>query len=244
MPIPFALVPETVGPRRPSGPLRRRYASRMFPSSAIASCAALTIYALLWAVLPRELPPPIAYIDPHDQAIDMLDHSVIDPPRPSTPPPIVPRPRESVAPAEQPLDPARIVPVTEVVDVPPAAWIGADKEEVSGGKAGGASSATGDSRSALETTVVPYYEEAPVPILQPKPEYPSLAFEAGVEGTVVLRALVGQDGRVRSAEVIKSIPLLNVAAIEAVKQWTFRPARVSGRPVAVWVSVPVRFNLR
>ena len=80
------------------------------------------------------------------------------------------------------------------------------------------------------------------PIYTVKAPYPELARQAGVEGTVVVQALVGTDGRVRETRVVKSIPMLNGAAQEAVRQWRFRPAAEAGAPVATWVSIPMAFR--
>jgi protein TonB len=88
-----------------------------------------------------------------------------------------------------------------------------------------------------------YVEELPVPIRTPAPAYPELARQAGVEGTVQLRALIGLDGRVRDVIVDRSIALLDEAAVQAVRGWVFSPALANGRPVKVWVGVPVHFVL-
>ena len=75
------------------------------------------------------------------------------------------------------------------------------------------------------------------------PAYPDIAREAGVDGTVMVQALVGKDGRVKDTRVVKSIPMLDASALTAVKQWVFKPALSNNKPVAVWVAVPVRFTL-
>ena len=85
-------------------------------------------------------------------------------------------------------------------------------------------------------------DEAAEPIYTVRGAYPDIARQAGVEGTVVVQALVGTDGRVRDTRVVRSIPLLNGAALEAVRQWRFKPASTGGRPVAAWVSVPMSFR--
>ena len=89
-----------------------------------------------------------------------------------------------------------------------------------------------------------YVEEMPESIRKVRPEYPEPARKADVEGVVKVRALLGQDGRVKDIRIIKSIPPLDRAAATAVRQWTFKPARAHGKPVAVWVEVPVSFTLR
>jgi protein TonB len=89
-----------------------------------------------------------------------------------------------------------------------------------------------------------YVEELPEAVTKVPPVYPDLARDAGVDGTVLVQALVGKDGRVKDTKVVKSIPMLDASAIAAVKQWVFKPALSNNKPVAVWVAVPVRFTLR
>ncbi len=88
-----------------------------------------------------------------------------------------------------------------------------------------------------------YVEELPEAVSKPAPVYPDIAREAGVDGTVMIQALVGKDGRVKDIRVVKPIPMLNKAAEDAVRQWVFKPALSNNKPVAVWVAVPVRFTL-
>ena len=88
-----------------------------------------------------------------------------------------------------------------------------------------------------------YVEELPEAVTKIAPTYPDLAREAGVDGTVLVQALVGKDGRVKDTKVVKSIPMLDAYAVAAVKQWVFKPALSNNKPVAVWVAVPVRFTL-
>jgi TonB family protein len=76
------------------------------------------------------------------------------------------------------------------------------------------------------------------------PNYPARARDQGISGVVQAEALVEADGTVGHVRVRKSVPGLDGAALEAVKAWRFRPATCGGRPVPVWVTVPVRFSLR
>jgi protein TonB len=89
-----------------------------------------------------------------------------------------------------------------------------------------------------------YVEELPEAITKVAPDYPDIARQSGMEGTVMVKALVGKDGHIRDVVVVKSIPVLDDAAVKAVKQWVFKPALSNNKPVAVWVAVPVRFTLR
>ncbi len=88
-----------------------------------------------------------------------------------------------------------------------------------------------------------YVEELPEAITKVPPQYPDIAREASVDGIVMVQALVGKDGKVKDTRVVKSIPMLDAAAVTAVKQWVFKPALSNNKPVAVWVAVPVKFTL-
>ena len=80
-------------------------------------------------------------------------------------------------------------------------------------------------------------------VLQIKPQYPRLAMQARVQGTVVLQAVIGKDGTVHDLHVISGHPLLAPAAIEAVKQWRYRPYLLNNEPVEVDTQVNVNFTL-
>ena len=89
----------------------------------------------------------------------------------------------------------------------------------------------------------PRIESMPEAISKVPPAYPDIAREAGVAGIVMVRARVGTDGRVTETSVTSPNPMLDAAAVAAVKQWRFRPGRVAGRPANIWIQVPVRFSL-
>ncbi len=100
---------------------------------------------------------------------------------------------------------------------------------------------------STDTTVYEYHvvEVKPQVKKAVKPKYPELARKAGIEGKVFVLAVVGPDGKVRSATVIRSDnPIFNDAAIEAVMQFEFSPAYQQDRPVACKVMVPITFTLR
>ena len=89
-----------------------------------------------------------------------------------------------------------------------------------------------------------YVEELPECVTAAQPVYPADAMQAGVQGRVVVQVLVGKDGLVKDARIVSSIPMLDAAALTAVRNYRFTPARSKGQPVAVWVAVPVKFALR
>lgn len=88
-----------------------------------------------------------------------------------------------------------------------------------------------------------FVQNVPEAIHKVPPEYPDGARKLGVDGTVQVKALVAVDGRVEKVVIVHSIPELDAAATQAVRQWLFKPARAGGTPVAVWVAIPVRFSL-
>jgi TonB family protein len=111
----------------------------------------------------------------------------------------------------------------------------------SGGNGTGTGGGIGDG-SQLYTTV----DHPPVPVSRVLPEYPTVARSRGLEGEVVLRAIVDRRGAVEpDIVVVESVPLLDPAAIEALRQWRFEPGRdANNRPVRVVIEVPLRFQLR
>lgn len=76
------------------------------------------------------------------------------------------------------------------------------------------------------------------------PVYPDVAKQAGIEGSVRLKAYIGKDGTVESLKVVSGPPALVDAAAEAVRQWRYRPTLVDGKPVNVTTTVTVDFRLK
>jgi protein TonB len=76
-----------------------------------------------------------------------------------------------------------------------------------------------------------------------QPEYPSLARQARIQGQVSLRAIISHDGRIENLQVVNGHPLLVQAAIDAVRQWRYRPYMLNGEPVEVETQITVNFTL-
>lgn len=87
------------------------------------------------------------------------------------------------------------------------------------------------------------YDDPPSLVSQTRPKYPEDAFSKGIEGIVIVELLISEEGRVAHAEIRESIPPLDGAALESVRQWTFIPARKSGRPVPSMARAPVTFRI-
>ncbi len=98
-------------------------------------------------------------------------------------------------------------------------------------------------RPAVNSGMPSTYDDPPVPIVLPEPQYPPIAQDAGIEGKVVVEALISHEGAVQDVRVVSGNTILLDAAVKAVWGWRFRPARWQGQPVTVWVSIPFHFKL-
>jgi protein TonB len=171
-------------------------------------------------VAERPAPRPTAALTP-PHAPARVAH-----PRPAPPPSIAPPPPSSAAAA-----------------TPPTAGGTAEGTALGSttGVPGGAVGGLGDAPLSLRDVAAP-----PELVTRVVPEYPSQARARQIEGQVVLEVTLDRNGRVEDGvRVTRSVPALDAAAIAAVRQWRFRPARGrDGRPVRVLMEIPVRFVLR
>ena len=83
---------------------------------------------------------------------------------------------------------------------------------------------------------------APNKIKDVKPVYPAIAQAAHVTGVVMIEATIGPDGKVIDANVVRSIPMLDQAALDAVRQWEYVPTLLNGVPVPVLMTVTINFT--
>ena len=86
------------------------------------------------------------------------------------------------------------------------------------------------------------YDQPPQALRLTRPLYPRQAFEKHIEGTVLVEILIGIDGHVAQARVLRSVPELDSAALECVRSWQFKPALRQGKPVATIAQAPVTFR--
>jgi len=86
--------------------------------------------------------------------------------------------------------------------------------------------------------------KAPKKIRDVAPVYPAIAQAARVQGVVILEAVIDVDGRVTDLRVLRSVPLLDQAAIDAVRQWVFTPTLLNNEPVRIVMTVTVAFQLQ
>jgi len=94
--------------------------------------------------------------------------------------------------------------------------------------------------------IVPFFalSDKPEVIKQGKIEYPELARKAGIEGRVTVKVLINTKGDVEKVEVVKGHPMLNDAAVDAAKEWKFKPGKQRDRFVKVWMNIPIDFKLK
>jgi protein TonB len=107
---------------------------------------------------------------------------------------------------------------------------------VPGGVVGGVPGGTGNG-PVLD------YDSPPRLVRAARPVYPHEAFVKKIEGEVLLEILIDPLGRVARARVLRSVPLLDDAALQCVNQWAFQPAVKHGRPVLTVARAPVRFQI-
>jgi len=115
---------------------------------------------------------------------------------------------------------------------------------VSGGVEGGVEPLTAGQLSAKDVVRAEGDIKPPELIKKVEPVYPEAARQARVEGLAILEVQTDKTGRVASVRVLKSVPMLDQAAIEAVKQWVYKPLIIDGQPKGVIFTVTVSFRLK
>jgi len=108
-------------------------------------------------------------------------------------------------------------------------------------------SLAGAGRAATQDTpVVAGSDGVPAPkkVRYVEPEYPPEAIEKGLRGIVILELVIDKTGKVASADVIRSVPPFDEAALAAVRQWEYEITKVDGKPVSVRLPVPITFSMK
>lgn len=226
----------------PATPIRRR--ASVLPVSIAAHVVAIAAFVIAPIFATAELPDPPRPLQ--YAAIEVI----LPPPPPVAPAP--PGPSPTSDPAKPPLDaPAALLPEPAVVVTGHGTG-----PIVDGGFEAGMRGIDGGlpSRGVEALPPLPAVPAGPVKVggqikaprrlVSVAPVYPPIAQQARVEGEVEIEAVIGEDGRVRDARVKRGKPLLNDAALAAVRQWTFTPTTLNGEAVAVIMTVTVVFTLR
>jgi protein TonB len=85
----------------------------------------------------------------------------------------------------------------------------------------------------------------PVQLSGRQPRYTELARRAGIQGAVILEAIIDKKGRVSNVRILKGLPMgLDAEAVAAVQDWTFEPAKMEGRPLSVYYTLTVNFTIQ
>lgn len=235
-------------------PFRDTHASATVISAATHVAV---IGSVLWVVM-------FSMSDTLPRVPDMMAF-VAEAPIPSPPPPPPPpavRPARAAQPSKpvSTTGPTFVAPAEVPVGIQPESGI--DPFDGEGGVVGGVEGGIpggvlGGVLGGMVTEVMP---PAPPPPVQPRrvggdlqapalirrvePEYPPVAVAAKVTGTVILEATVNEAGAVTDVKVLRSILLLDQAAIKAVKQWRYQPLELNGQPVPFILVVTLSFSLR
>jgi protein TonB len=218
--------------------------------SLIVHVALIAVMIIVPVLLDDFLPDP----DRTVRAFFVSPTGIAPPPPPPPPPaagarkvtraPAVPRPAEAprfVAPVEVPDE---IVPESGIDLGVEGGVPGGVEGGVAGGVVGGIVGGLPEEVKAEPKYVrVGGNIKAPKLVHEAKPEYPMLAQQARVQGFVILEARVGVDGRVQNVRVLRSIPLLDEAAVAAVQQWRYQPLLLNGTPMPFVLTVTVVFKI-
>jgi len=203
---------------------------------------AVVIVPLLQA---QELPEPAAAVKA------FFVEPAAAPPPPPPPPPPAPKVVQQHAP--QPVQEQKFVAPVEVPqEIKPSAGIDLGGEGAAGGVEGGvAGGVAGGIVGGLPAEPPPPVQavrvggqiKEPTKTKNVPPVYPDIAKQARVQGIVILECTISPQGKVTDVKVLRGIPLLDQAGIDAVKQWQYTPTLLNGVPVPVIMTVTVNFRL-
>jgi protein TonB len=215
------------------------------PLSIGLHVVALVAFVAVPLLTSQDLPEPTTAV----RAFFVEPAAVVPPPPPPPPPARRVAPRSAVRPPEPSSAFAAPVEVPEEIrpeqglDVGVAEGMpGGVEGGIAGGVVGGIVGGLAEA-APREPVRVGGVVKPPTKLKNVDPEYPELARQARARGVVIIEALIGPDGRVREAKVLRSVPLLDAAALTAVRQWVYSPTLVGGVPVPVLMTITVNFNL-
>lgn len=221
-----------------------------FTGSVPISIGVHFIVVMMFLIIPLtatlELPDPAAHLP---------DYMLVAPP---PPPPPAPRMARAVTTSPQPLEDQTMAPTEAPPSIAPETGrlgLVPDTGAIPsiGGDPGGIGVLPGGSTIVVQPPEPPrptaQVRVADLPVTPRKigdvrPVYPEIARAAHVQGTVIMEAVLDTTGRVTQLRVIQSAPMLDQAALDAVRQWRYTPSLYGGRPVSVLMTITVRFTLQ
>ncbi len=164
------------------------------------------------------------------------------PPPPPPPPPPAPRQQNQPKPVSTPV-PEQVKPDEGIDRGVEGGVPGGVEGGVPGGVVGGVVGGLPDAPPPPQAVRVGGQIKEPKKLKHVNPAYPDIAKQARVQGVVILECTISPQGKVTDVKVLRGIPLLDSAAIEAVKQWVYSPTLLNGVPVPVIMTVTVNFRL-
>jgi periplasmic protein TonB len=228
-------------------------------SFVLHACAGVLLSVALWTrldplVLPRKPPAHVMSVSltmPFE--VPSPIHATTAPPRSAAVPKRAQQATLPAAPAPLAKEP-EAAPIEAPAGIEPESASGSGSllgvsDGVEGGVAGGipggvSGGAVAQSAKSDGPLQVGRDVKAPKKLKDVRPGFPGPAMAARVQGTVIVDITIGSDGRVQSTQLLKSVPLLDDAALEAVRQWEYAPTIVDGKAVAVLMTVTVHFSLQ
>ena len=193
------------------------------------------------------VPLQVVDVPPRSSILAFVAAAPLPPPMPPPPPPPAPEtPDPPPAPSET-TRPADIGQRTiEAVGFDPSSVDGIEARDtngLAGGILGGVLGAPPLPPPPVTPLRVGGVISPPTKVLHLEPVYPLEAAEAGVQGLVILQATIGSVGQITDVEVLRSVPLLDDAALTAVRGWVYTPTLLNGVAVPVILTVTVHFRL-
>ncbi len=221
---------------------------KTLPVSLALHALALLFIIIVPILQPAELPEPTSVVKAF-----FVEPAPAPPPPPPPPPPA---PRAAVQrPVPKPVleeAPKFTAPVAVPDQIKPDEGIdlgveggvpGGVEGGVPGGVVGGVVGGIPDAPAPVQAVRVGGQIKEPKKLKTVNPVYPDIAKQARVQGVVILECTISPQGKVTNVNVLRGIPLLDAAAIDAVKQWVYTPTLLNGVPVPVIMTVTVNFKL-
>ena len=227
----------------------RTQRSKTMPVSLVLHLIVATLIVLVPLLASDQIPEPASAVKAF-----FVEPLAAPPPPPPPPPPaaraaIAPR----VAPKPTVQNNAFVAPVEVPQEIKPEEGLdlgveggvaGGVEGGVPGGVVGGVVGGLPDAPPPPQQAVrVGGQIKEPKKLKDVKPVYPQIATQARVQGVVILECTISPQGKVTDVKVLRGIPLLDQAAMEAVRQWVYTPTLLNGVPVPVIMTVTVNFKL-
>jgi len=223
--------------------------SYTLPVSIALHALVLLVVVVVPLITSEELPEPTSAVKAF-----FVEPAAPPPPPPPPPPPApkaVVQPKVAATPVPQE-NPKFTAPVEVPDQIKPEEGIdlgveggvpGGVEGGVPGGVVGGVVGGLPDAPPPTQAVRVGGNIKEPKKLKDVKPSYPDIAKQARVQGVVILECTISPQGKVSEVKILRGIPLLDAAAIEAVKQWVYTPTLLNGVPVPVIMTVTVNFRL-